>query len=58
VGDVRAASAAVLRLLQDPSAAKALSAAGAAWAGLRFSPAAARENLSEILTAMRQGTSA
>jgi glycosyltransferase involved in cell wall biosynthesis len=58
VGDVRAASAAVLRLIQDPFAAKALSAAGAAWAEPRFSPAAARKNLAEILAAIRQGAPA
>jgi len=56
VGDVRSASAAVLRLLQDPSAAAALSAVAADWAGRRFSAAAGRKRLLEIYAAPFTGS--
>jgi glycosyltransferase involved in cell wall biosynthesis len=46
--DVRGASAEVLRLLEDPSAAAKLASAAAAWAKARFSPAAVKAVLEGI----------
>lgn len=54
VGDVRSASAALLRLVDDPAAAQALAAAAGAWGGLRFGPAAARRRLEQIHAALGQ----
>ncbi|MCJ7544759.1 MAG: glycosyltransferase [Phycisphaerae bacterium] len=55
VGDVRGASAESLRLLDEPAAAGALASAAAAWAGPRYSVAAAGAALERIRSTLHQG---